>query len=150
MPASDQDLTEDETPAALESSPFYILRDHIQGQRPQGLTGPERTPSSLPSGQPDPLGEFEEDDQPDTGRTVLSKPFNPQEGMHKTRTRLAMGLLILVGVLALAPTIALIFGDGLQFTTEDYREVNSMFTPVIALASAAFGFFFASDDRTRP
>jgi hypothetical protein len=150
MSASDQDLTEDETPAALESSPFYILRDHIQRQGRQRVADPEGAPSSPRSGQPQTLGEFEENDQPDTGRTVVSKPFNPQEGMHKTRTRLAMGLLILVGVLALAPTIALIFGDRLHFTSEDYREVNSMFTPVIALASAAFGFFFASDDRTRP
>jgi hypothetical protein len=69
--------------------------------------------------------------------------------MHKTRTSLALGLLILVALLALAPTFALMFGDKLHFNTESYREVNSMFTPVIALASAAFGFFFASDDRNR-
>ena len=168
MGAGDQDLTSDEAPAPAGTDAHTVgthLSNHIQGQF--AAPGEDDPP---PHNDPDdathqrqpepPGGEFEEDQQPGgefiedqrpTRDTVLrQKEWNAQQSMHKTRTWLALGLLILVGLLALAPTTALMFGNKLHFNAESYREVNSMFTPVIALASAAFGFFFASsDDRNR-
>ncbi|MFD7407765.1 hypothetical protein ACFV7R_35055 [Streptomyces sp. NPDC059866] len=149
MGTEDQDLVEDETPAASGTDDDIlraVISQNIQGQ---GTTEPSPPEPADPEAGTQ-LGEFEENDQPRRDEVVGERPFNPQEGMHRTRTRLAMGLLILVGVLALAPTVALIFGKQLEFTTDAYREVSAMFTPLIALASAAFGFFFASDDRNRP
>ncbi|WP_405877964.1 hypothetical protein [Streptomyces sp. NBC_00005] len=152
------DFTSRETPAPAGTDEHTLgthLRNHIQGQ-PAAPDGSDPQPLNDPVGdahqtQPEQAGgEFVEDQRPRRDTVVGQKEWNAQQSMHRTRTWLALGLLILVGLLALAPTVALIFGDTLHFTAEAYREVNSMFTPVIALASAAFGFFFASsDDRNR-
>jgi hypothetical protein len=91
------------------------------------------------------MGEFNEDVTPLSGNPVRTSSI--EWDVQKTRRWLALGLLVLVGLLSFVPTVALIFGDKLHFTSEEYREVTSMVTPVVALASAAFGFFFASDDR---
>ncbi|MGW6016341.1 hypothetical protein, partial [Streptomyces sp. NPDC055210] len=61
-----------------------------------------------------------------------------------------VGMLWLVAVVAVLPTLGLILTHWTHFGTEAYREVSLVFTPVVALTSAAFGFFFASDDRNRP
>lgn len=67
--------------------------------------------------------------------------------MSETRRTLAVGLLWVVALLSGVPTAALIAGHWLHFTGDDYQKVSLMFTPIVALASAAFGFFFASDER---
>ncbi|MFZ4145485.1 hypothetical protein ACOZDZ_33035 [Streptomyces griseoincarnatus] len=144
MSTPDQDLVEDETPAAPGTDDDILRAVISQTIQAHGTAGAPEEPEA-DAGQ----GEFVEDAQPRRDEVVGDRPFNPQEGMHKTRTQLAMGLLLLVGLLALAPTVALIFGKQLEFTADAYREVNAMFTPVIALASAAFGFFFASDQHNR-
>lgn len=88
-----------------------------------------------------------EDLEPEHTETArLLAPHN----IHETRHRLAMGMLGLVAVLAVLPVIALILGPWTKFDDESFREISLVFTPVVALASAAFGFFFASDDRNRP
>ncbi|WP_225850259.1 hypothetical protein [Streptomyces sp. HPF1205] len=69
--------------------------------------------------------------------------------MSETRRTLAVGLLWVVAGLSGVPTAALIAGHWLHFTGDDYQKVSLMFTPIVALASAAFGFFFASDERNR-
>jgi len=70
-----------------------------------------------------------------------------QKEMHQTRRRLAMGLLLLLSIMALVPTIALVLGHWTYFTVAQFSQLDLVFTPVVALASAAFGFFFASDQR---
>lgn len=168
MGAGDQDLTSDEAPAPAGTDEHTVgthLRNHIQGHlAAPGQAGPQppddpddaahQTQAAQPAGEfeedQQPGGEFIEDQRPTRDTVLRQKEWNAQQSMHQTRTLLALGLLILVGLLALVPTIALMFGTKLHFNAESYREVNSMFTPVIALASAAFGFFFASsDDRNR-
>ncbi|MDP5317360.1 hypothetical protein [Streptomyces poriferorum] len=88
-----------------------------------------------------------EDLAPEHSETArLLAPHN----IHETRHRLAMGMLGLVALLAVLPVLALIAGRWTKFDDESFRELSLVFTPVVALASAAFGFFFASDDRNRP
>ncbi|MFD5234333.1 hypothetical protein ACFWJ5_38635 [Streptomyces qaidamensis] len=106
--------------------------------------------------------EITEYEQPGTGSTFgagaqFSENEAPQDEVtarwkkpHKideTRHKLAMGMLYLVGLVAVLPTLALMLGRWTKFTPEAFREVALVFTPVVALTSAAFGFFFASDDR---
>ncbi len=73
--------------------------------------------------------------------------YEERKDRQVTRRKLAFGLLQLVAVLAVFPTLALIFKHWTKFTAEDFRELSLIFTPVVALASAAFGFFFASDSQ---
>ncbi|WP_433573945.1 hypothetical protein [Streptomyces sp. CA-251247] len=97
----------------------------------------------------EPSDEFVEHVQPNStlGDAELLGAHDTERHMYETRRKLAMGLLWLVGALASLPTVALIFGHWLHFKSDDYREVSLVFTPIVALASAAFGFFFASDER---
>ncbi|MGW6009216.1 hypothetical protein [Streptomyces sp. NPDC055210] len=91
--------------------------------------------------------EFIEDEPPGSSDAVREgKPKHIDE----TRRTLAVGMLWLVAVVAVLPTLGLILTHWTHFGTEAYREVSLVFTPVVALTSAAFGFFFASDDRNRP
>ena len=90
--------------------------------------------------------ELHEDIRPDTRAT---SGFGSPRSIDVTRHKLAMGMLVLVGLLALLPTLAMIGGRWTHFSYESFRALNLVFTPVVALASAAFGFFFASDDRNR-
>ncbi|MFK4122485.1 hypothetical protein [Streptomyces longwoodensis] len=69
--------------------------------------------------------------------------------LDATRRTLAVGMLWLVAVMAVMPTLALVLTHWTHFKTDDYRELSLVFTPVVALTSAAFGFFFASDERHR-
>ncbi|GHE57600.1 hypothetical protein GCM10018785_28480 [Streptomyces longispororuber] len=75
--------------------------------------------------------------------------ISKQRHMNETRRMLAVGLFWLVCVLAVVPSLALVFGHWTHFKADNYRELSLVFTPVVALASAAFGFFFASDERNR-
>ncbi|MDF3291554.1 hypothetical protein [Streptomyces silvisoli] len=95
--------------------------------------------------------EFVEDVAPapaGTGTDDFLK-IRTQEHMNETRRALAKGMLWMVGILAVFPMVALVFGHWTHFTVDSFRELSLVFTPVVALASAAFGFFFASDDRNR-
>ncbi|QDQ12322.1 hypothetical protein [Streptomyces spectabilis] len=75
--------------------------------------------------------------------------ISKQRHMNETRRTLALGLFWLVCVLAVVPSLALVFSHWTRFEADNYRELSLVFTPVVALASAAFGFFFASDERNR-
>ena len=93
-------------------------------------------------------GPFVEDEPPRSNETVgLSTPQTVDETV--TRHRLALGMLWMVGLVAGFPTLALMATRWTHFTTDQYKEVSLVFTPIVALTSAAFGFFFASDERDR-
>ncbi|MEV7781326.1 hypothetical protein [Kitasatospora sp. NPDC088351] len=74
---------------------------------------------------------------------------NNQKHMSQTRRLLAVGLLWIMGLLAVIPTIALVLGRWTHFGGEQLQAFAVLFTPVMALASAAFGFFFASEGSNR-
>ncbi|MFF8868007.1 hypothetical protein ACF08B_38900 [Streptomyces sp. NPDC015139] len=100
-------------------------------------------------------GELLSDDsipQPGSGTDNFIRYADYEERRDKqlTRRKLAFGLLQLVALLAVVPTLALTFKHWTKFTSEDFRELSLIFTPVVALASAAFGFFFASDNQKQP
>ncbi|MFE5680253.1 hypothetical protein ACFQ7B_35585 [Streptomyces erythrochromogenes] len=90
--------------------------------------------------------ELVEDYTPYIGETSILAP--PPSHTDKTRRVIALGLLGLLGFLAVAAFAALIFGSWPKFTAEQFRELNLFFTPIVALASAAFGFYFGSDPKT--
>ncbi|GHG65939.1 hypothetical protein [Streptomyces griseocarneus] len=94
-------------------------------------------------------GAFEEDEQPDSRVRDDQVVGLKERHMSETRRTLAVGLLWLVGLLTGLPTLALVLGHWTHFKSDDYREISLVITPIVALASAAFGFFFASDERTR-
>jgi hypothetical protein len=110
----------------------------------------DSTPTPTTNTQPETSSsqeEFVEDEPP--GSTTAVREGKPKH-IDETRRTLAVGMLWLVAVVAVLPTIGLILTHWTHFGTEAYREVSLVFTPVVALTSAAFGFFFASDDRHRP
>ncbi|MCY1649260.1 MULTISPECIES: hypothetical protein [Streptomyces] len=82
-----------------------------------------------------------------TADFVRYADYEERRDKQLTRRKLAFGLLQLVALLAIVPTLALTFKHWTKFTSEDFRELGLIFTPVVALASAAFGFFFASDSQ---
>ncbi|MCX4564678.1 hypothetical protein OHA02_52325 [Streptomyces phaeochromogenes] len=128
-------MEEDENPSdepVLVVQTITTARPSTSSPRPELSPGPE---------------EFIEDEPPSSSTAVREgKPKHIDE----TRRTLAVGMLWLVAVVAVLPTIGLILSHWTHFGTEAYREVALVFTPVVALTSAAFGFFFASDDRNRP
>lgn len=81
-----------------------------------------------------------------SGRGVEVSSFLQVKDRARERTRrhLAVGLLVLVGMMALAAEAAYIFG---KIPGDGLREVSVLFTPVVTLASAAFGFFFGREIR---
>ncbi|MFD8440352.1 hypothetical protein ACFV2I_35510 [Streptomyces microflavus] len=85
-----------------------------------------------------------------TADFVRYADYEERRDKQLTRRKLAFGLLQLVALLAIVPTLALTFKHWTKFTSEDFRELGLIFTPVVALASAAFGFFFASDSQRQP
>ncbi|GAA2090816.1 hypothetical protein GCM10009801_56050 [Streptomyces albiaxialis] len=89
------------------------------------------------------LTELSEDEPPGEAQVFST----PEMHIHETRRALALRLFWLVGVIAVLPVLALIFQRWTKFSDADFREVSTLFTPVVALASAAFGFFFGSDQR---
>ncbi|MFF8991682.1 hypothetical protein ACF09H_17395 [Streptomyces sp. NPDC014983] len=126
-------LSEDEEPS---TETVFILRTP-----PAQLAAATAEPAATPR------GEFIEDEQPGSVEPVHEG--EPKKIIDRTRRTLAVGMLWLVAALALLPTIGLIFTHWTHFSTDDYKELSLVFTPVVALTSAAFGFFFASDERNR-
>jgi len=51
--------------------------------------------------------------------------------------------------MTILPVLALLLGYWTHFTVDQFKELGLFFTPIVTLASAAFGFFFASDERDR-
>jgi hypothetical protein len=68
--------------------------------------------------------------------------LEPPPHREHTRRFLAIGLLVLVALQVLFAEAAFVFDK--DFTAEKFRELSLLFTPVVTLASAAFGFFFGS------
>ncbi|MFE6165970.1 hypothetical protein ACFQ7F_44535 [Streptomyces sp. NPDC056486] len=97
-----------------------------------------------PLGPSSRLGPLVEDESPQSSQTAA---FGSPHAIDVTRHKLAIGMLWMVGLIAGLPTITLLAARWTHFSTDAYREVSLVFTPVVALTSAAFGFFFASDDR---
>ncbi|GHH78648.1 hypothetical protein GCM10018793_29690 [Streptomyces sulfonofaciens] len=142
------DLTEDEEPSA-QGLNHDFLRDHIQGAASADAAGgPAHESADEPAAPPPALIE-DEPPSPTGLNTEHWLRISKQRHMNETRTRLATGLFWLVSVLAIVPSLALVFARWTHFTADAYRELGLVFTPVVALASAAFGFFFASDERNR-
>ncbi|GAB2807545.1 hypothetical protein [Streptomyces daliensis] len=129
-------FAEDEVP---DSGAVYLLRTPV-GRTPDDSRG--ATDST------DPLAEeFVEDEDPAPPSRAAVREGKPQKILDETRRTLAVGMLWLVAAIALLPTLALVLAHWTHFSIEAYRELSLVFTPVVALASAAFGFFFASDER---
>ncbi|MBO0652965.1 hypothetical protein J1792_09225 [Streptomyces triculaminicus] len=126
-----EDLIEDEAPAGNGLDLAFL--------REVGLSSPAAPVR----------GVFEEDEQPDPRVRDDQVVGLKERHMSETRRTLAVGLLWLVGLLTGVPTLALVLGHWTHFKSDDYREISLVITPIVALASAAFGFFFASDERTR-
>ncbi|MEV0443055.1 hypothetical protein AB0I84_11330 [Streptomyces spectabilis] len=132
------DLSETEPPSR-DGLDLGFLREHIQPGGP-GAAGPTAAgPALIEDEPPSPAGL-------DTENWLK---ISKQRHMNETRRTLALGLFWLVCVLAVVPSLALVFGHWTHFKADNYRELSLVFTPVVALASAAFGFFFASDERHR-
>jgi hypothetical protein len=145
---SDGEFTEDEQPSGdttyIVRTPAVSVGTDLE-RRPPGAPGAgldTEFTEDVPPGQT----EFVEDVQPETKDPV--KKGKP-ETVDETRRTLAVGMLWLVAVIAVLPTIGLVAAHWTHFGTDAYRELGLVFTPVVALASAAFGFFFASDERHR-
>ncbi|MFI9204747.1 hypothetical protein [Streptomyces sp. NPDC053048] len=138
--AGPDDLIEDEMPDG-QGLDTGFLRELIPAS-PASPAAP-----APPAGRT--LGEFEEDLQPNTTVRDDQVVGSRERRMHETRRTLAVGLLWLVGLLSGMPTLALVLGHWTHFKSDDYREISLVITPIVALASAAFGFFFASDERNR-
>ncbi|MGV2919363.1 hypothetical protein [Streptomyces alfalfae] len=149
-------LQEDEDP-----SDYTFFR--LSSPRPT-LAGEPQTAPAAPDTPGNSQQEFTEDQLPAPARavgrvgpeqmsedelpqTALTSDFGKPLKADETRHKLAMGMLWLVGIVAVLPTLALMASRWTDFTADAYREVALVFTPVVALTSAAFGFFFASDDR---
>jgi hypothetical protein len=128
------------TPAA--ESPTTPAVTNTPGIRRQEFV--ENLPPDPLAGLSSPLGPLIENESPQSSQTAA---FGSPHAIDVTRHQLAIGMLWMVGLLAGLPTIALLAARWTHFTTDAYREVSLVFTPVVALTSAAFGFFFASDDR---
>ncbi|MET9116636.1 hypothetical protein ABZX38_20915 [Streptomyces longwoodensis] len=132
-------ISEDETPS---DGTVFVLRNPGPSASARRSAGT----GEFAAGATDGTDEFIEDEQPSSGDPV-------HEGTPKvldaTRRTLAVGMLWLVAVMAVMPTLALVLTHWTHFKTDDYRELSLVFTPVVALTSAAFGFFFASDERHR-
>ncbi|GGV48005.1 hypothetical protein [Streptomyces spectabilis] len=131
------DLSETEPPSR-DGLDLGFLREHIQPGGP-GAEGPAAGPALIEDEPPSPAGL-------DTENWLK---ISKQRHMNETRRTLALGLFWLVCVLAVVPSLALVFSHWTHFKADNYRELSLVFTPVVALASAAFGFFFASDERHR-
>ncbi|MGW3100321.1 hypothetical protein ACWDCC_43605 [Streptomyces sp. NPDC001102] len=134
-----ESFSEDETPL---TEVIFVLRNPGPAASAQAPAAADEFVGDTAAG----TGEFIENEQPSSGDPV-------HEGIPKvldeTRRTLAVGMLWLVAVMAVMPTLALVLTHWTHFKTDDYRELSLVFTPVVALTSAAFGFFFASDERHR-
>ncbi|WP_405717259.1 hypothetical protein OG607_44970 [Streptomyces sp. NBC_01537] len=84
------------------------------------------------------------EDEPPAPSAGLGGIVRLQPPPHREHTRrfLAIGLLLLVALQVLLAETAFVFDK--DFTPEKFRELSLLFTPVVTLASAAFGFFFGS------
>ncbi|KKD02464.1 hypothetical protein [Streptomyces sp. WM6386] len=136
-------LSEDESPS---NEATFIVR--APGAPAVADAG---SPPELSEDQPPGIAqpEFVEDELPAPGSRAAVREGKPKKIIDETRRTLAVGMLWLVSVIAVMPTAALVLNHWTHFSTEAYRELSLVFTPVVALASAAFGFFFASDERHR-
>ncbi|WP_030686716.1 hypothetical protein [Streptomyces sp. NRRL B-1347] len=132
------DLSETEPPSG-DGLDLGFLREHVQ----PGGRGAERPAEAGPA--------LIEDEPPSAAGLDTENwlKISKQRHMNETRRVLALGLFWLVCVLAVVPSLALVFSHWTHFKADNYRELSLVFTPVVALASAAFGFFFASDERSR-
>ncbi|MFJ3826040.1 hypothetical protein [Streptomyces nodosus] len=127
------EFSEDETPS---NETFFILRT------------PPAQPLATAEEPADPgRSEFIEYEKP--GSSEALHKGKPKKIIDETRRTLAVGMLWLVAAMAVLPTIGLVLTHWTHFGTDHYRELSLIFTPVVALTSAAFGFFFASDERNR-
>jgi hypothetical protein len=94
----------------------------------------------------------EYEDPAETGKQTLATrkwehEARQQTSLHATRTWLAIGFFWLVAVMTMLPIGALVFSHWSHFTVDEFKELGLFFTPIVTLAGAAFGFFFATDDR---
>lgn len=95
-------------------------------------------------GEPAEMEELSEDTRPAAG---LELPYSQRtlEQRELTRRHLALGLLVLVGAAALLPELAFIFNRWTRLDAKELEDLSIFFTPLVTLASAAFGFFFGSE-----
>ncbi|WP_433917371.1 hypothetical protein OIE50_50845 [Streptomyces canus] len=119
MTDSRQPITEDETPEASE----------IARVRPAVVAGKL----------------LEENFVPGSDAPAVVPPPSPPTHEDWTRRIIAWGLLGLVAVLVGAGTWA--FVTDKAFTDQDLEQLGVFVSPLIALAAAAFGFYFGAGER---
>jgi hypothetical protein len=96
--------------------------------------------------EPEPVEELSEDYDPRPS-AGLQLPYQEQtlEQRELTRRHLALGLLVVVGAAALIPELAFVLKRWTQLDAKEFQDLSIFFTPLVTLASAAFGFFFGSE-----
>src|SRR5882672_7706672 len=101
-----------------------------------GESLPDRELGSRPQGR-----DLVEDLDPGSDKGTRLSGFAAIQPRTRERTRsvLAVGLLIVVAVMILSAEFAVIFH---KLAPSPLRDLSLIFTPIITLASAAFGFFF--------
>ncbi|MEW6747903.1 MAG: hypothetical protein AB1486_34720 [Planctomycetota bacterium] len=103
---------------------------------------PPTAPEPSPAGQQWMTRDIIERELPEEDRVFRVKTRHREV----TRRHLALGLLIILGIMALSGQGAYIAG---LLTADEFRDLSTLFTPVVTLAGAAFGFFFGRESAER-
>jgi uncharacterized membrane protein YuzA (DUF378 family) len=74
------------------------------------------------------------------------EPYNPDRDREAVRSRIAIGLLLLIGALSLGTIGLYLAGRSLDDIAKLYGLVVS---PLIALTSGIVGFYFGAESRRR-
>jgi len=79
------------------------------------------------------------------GYVETSRPYNPQERLDFVRSRLAFCLVALLMLAILGAFVLVITASAVGLRPEDVRLiVEVILTPLVALVSAATGFYFGA------
>ncbi|WP_251091380.1 hypothetical protein [Streptomyces sp. Caat 7-52] len=88
---------------------------------------------------------LEEDAVPGSAPAAVPAPSSPPTHEDWTRRVIAWVLLAVISLLACAGAGALITAG--SFKSEDLQQLGVFISPIIALASAAFGFYFGAGEK---
>jgi hypothetical protein len=104
-----------------------------------GVPPREENPPSVPDEFLEVL-DYSSEPPPTGGTHITSFAHVHVTALNRARRWLAYGLLALVAVIMLIAELALVFG---KITSPELRDLGTvLFTPILTLTGAAFGFFF--------
>ncbi|MFJ6900548.1 hypothetical protein [Streptomyces hokutonensis] len=135
-------MTDETSVAAGESPP-----DNTEDEAPQSgdvaqLLEPTPPPTTAQAA-------FTENVKPGSAAPVREVEKKPTV-TDLTRQVIAYSLVGLVALLSIAGTGALIASNWTNFKTDQLKELTIFLSPIITLASAAFGFYFGSSSTKDP